>query len=318
MSRAKVLVMRKAKPEKVPAPSRMSDKYLQQEIHDVGGRLLNSLGPLVQQGFANNTQPESSEFIESMPTSVRGHVLLLFMQAYDAFGLVLLSLNNQAHAAALGPIRSIAESLAFEKWLLESNDADVRLARSYRLILDAADQLDAQRRALGRVVADSPQRRSLSNLLSDAEERLRNAATDLATRNDINIAEPHGSASKLIEQFLPEHGGYLLYSLLSSAGVHSGAMRNKFFYGQPDTGILDFDFKGMFIARAYWIGVTIELFLDFCDLVAEILGWHNWRNLSKKVHSQLEPLTQEAKKRFFQPFLGIALGTMPAQPASPS
>jgi hypothetical protein len=89
---------------------------------------------------------------------------MLFMQAYDSFGLVLHSLNNQAHAAALGPIRSIAETLAFEKWLLESNDTAVRLARSYRLILDAADQLDIQRRALERVVVDSSQRRNLSSI----------------------------------------------------------------------------------------------------------------------------------------------------------
>jgi hypothetical protein len=301
------------KPLTGPVPSEMSDKCLQQTIHDVGGRLLNSLAPLVQHTFADDAHSESVPFVKSMPTSVRGHVLMLFMQAYDSFGLVLRSLNYQAHAAALGPIRSVAETLAFEKWLLESDNAGVRLARSYRLILDAADQLDIQRRALERVAVDSPERRNLSSILFDTEQELRQVATDLATRNGVEIAKPHGSPSKLMERFLSEYGGYLLYSLLSSAGVHSGVMRNKFFYGKPDTGILDFDFKGMFIARAYWIGVAIDLYLDLCDLVAETLGWHNWHGLSKEAHSQLEPLYKEATKRFFQPLLD----TMPAQSASP-
>jgi hypothetical protein len=270
----------------------MSDKYLQQTIHDVGGRLLNSLGPLVQHSFADDVHSESVPFVKSMPTSVRGHVLMLFMQAYDSFGLVLRSLNNQAHAAALGPIRSIAETLAFEKWLLESDDTGVRLARSYRLILDAADQLDIQRRALERVAVDAPQRRNLSSVLFDTEQKLRQAATDLATRDGVEIAKPHDSPSKLMERFLSEHGGYLRYSLLSSAGVHSGAMRNKFFYGQPDTGILDFDFKGMFIARAYWIGVTINLYLDLCDLVAEILG-SLFKIQFKEVQSYSRPIGRD-------------------------
>jgi hypothetical protein len=226
-----------------PTPSTMSDKHLQQEIHDVGGRLLNNLVPIVGESFAVDAAAEAVPFVQSMPTSVRGHALMLFMSAYDSFGLVLRTLNYQAHSAALGSIRSIAETLAFEKWLLESDDPSVRLGRACRLILDTAEQLNLQRRTLERVVADSSQRRGLSGILTDAEQKLRQVASDLAACSGVLIAEPHGSASKLMERFLPEHGGYLLYSLLSSAGVHAGSLRNKLFYGQPNTGILDFDLR---------------------------------------------------------------------------
>jgi hypothetical protein len=291
----------------------MSDKYLQQAIHDVGGRLINSLAPIVQQTFMDDARSETTPFVQSMPTSVRGHVLMLFMQAYDAFGLVLRTLNYQAHAAALGSIRSIAETLALTKWLLESSISDEQLARSHRLILDSADELHTQRQTLERIVADSSERRQLSGILSDTEQKLRDAATDLASRDEVEIAEAHYRTSKLMERYLPEHGGYLLYSLLSSAGVHSSAMRNKFFYGQPDTGVLDFDFKGMFTVRAYWIGVATDLYLDFCDLVSEILGWHGWQDLSEKAHSQLEPLAQEATGRFYRPFLSVASGMVPPE-----
>jgi len=238
---------------------------------------------------------------------------MLFMQAYDAFGLVLRTLNYQAHAAALGPIRSIAETLALTKWLLERSNPDERLARSLRLGLDQADELDKQRRAMERIVADSPERMQLSRILSDTEQKLRDAAADQASRNGVEIAESHDRASRLMEQYLPEHGGYLLYSLLSSAGVHSGAMRNKFFYGQPDTGVLDFDFKAMFTVRAYWIGVATDVYLEFCDLVAGILGWRNWQDLSERTHGQLEPLAREATTRFFRPFLGVASGIVPPE-----
>jgi hypothetical protein len=47
-------------------------------------------------------------------------------------------------------------------------------------------------------------------------------------------------------------------------------------------------------------------------LLNNLLGWRNWHNLSKEAHSQLEPLFQEATKRFFQPLLGM----MPVQSAS--
>lgn len=299
-------------------PSSMSDEYLQQTIHDVGGRLLNNLAPLVQVTFAVDAATEAVPFVQSVPTSVRGHVLMLFMSAYDSFGLVLRSLNYQAHSAALGPIRSMAETLALEKWLLESDDPNVRLGRACRLIVDAAEQYQVQRQVLDRVVAESSQRRVLSGLLLDGEQKLRVAASDLAARSNIQIAESHGTASRLMERFLPEHGGYLLYSLLSSAGVHAGALRNKFFYGQPDKGILDFDFKGMFVARGYWTGTAISLYLELCDLVAPILGWGNWHSLSNTTHNELGPLVQEVEKRFFRPFVGVAPGLMPVQSAPSS
>ncbi len=47
-----------------PAPADMTDKQLQQDIHDVGGNLLNGHGPMIMSGFARygtaTTDPASS------------------------------------------------------------------------------------------------------------------------------------------------------------------------------------------------------------------------------------------------------------------
>ena len=65
-----------------------------------------------------------------MPVKIRGHVLSMTTEANDAFWLSLYGLQKYASAAALGPIRNVAETLAWISWLLEDADDDVRRARS--------------------------------------------------------------------------------------------------------------------------------------------------------------------------------------------
>lgn len=280
----------------------MTDKQLHHEIHDVGGRLLNSLAPVLQRSFADDASHADGSLQPSLPTSVHWHTLMFFTQANDAFGLALRGLNAHATASALAPIRNIAETLALMKWLLEDSSPDVRRSRAYRLTLDAADQYRGVRKTLERVGTDSAERGQLVTTLAFAEERLRKLVMEVAEQDGIPVADGHGSFSSLLERYLPGRGGYIFYALLSNAGVHPGAARSVFFYTKPGTGIVDFDFKGMFIVRSYWIGQAISLHLELCHLVASVLGWQEWDAIAEKTESQLAPLAKEAERRFFEPW----------------
>lgn len=67
--------------------------------------------------------------------------------------------------------------------------------------------------------------------------------------------------------------------------------------------------------RAYWIGQATRLFLELGNLSAPVLGWQEWDALSDATKRQLEPLAQEAEKRFVTPLLRA---TARLQPSSKS
>jgi hypothetical protein len=66
---------------------------------------------------------------------------------------------------------------------------------------------------------------------------------------------------------------------------------------------MDFDFKGMHVVRAYWIAMSTELHLELCRLVAPVLGWQRWEAALDALSSRLQPLAEEAQRRFGEPHL---------------
>jgi hypothetical protein len=287
-----------------PAPPDMTDKQLQQDIHDVGATLLNKHGPVLMRSFQRyGTTTTDPRFQHAMPTTVRGHLLNMTTDANDSYGLALLGLNKHASAAALGPIRNIAETLAWASWLLETPDEDTRQARAYRITLNAIDQVRARNQTWERLAPGSAQRAELGPRLAAAEERMRRNLEAIAQQDGITIPDNPGSASRLIERYLPEHGGYMLYALLSTTGVHPGADRAYLFYGQPGTGKTDYDFKGKYHVRAYWIAQNITLYLALCHLAAPVLDWHDWDTIASTAERQLQPLAEEAERRYTEPLI---------------
>lgn len=286
------------RPAQTSAPAELTDVQLHHAIHDVGATLLNSHGPVLQDSFARYGAALSDRrFPAAMPTTVRSHVLMMIIQANDSYGLALLGLREHATASALGPIRNVAETYAYAKWLLESPDENVRLGRAYRLTLDAIDQLREQKRILEKVAPGSERTRQVAPMLGTAAERMSRRLTELAHEDGVTIAaKPR--RSELLKQHLPDSGGYMFYSLLSNAGVHPGAGRSQAFYGRPGKAVIDFDFKGLHHIRAYWISVDIRLYLDLCNLVEPVLGWPEWKALSGQTRANLEPLAQEAQQRY--------------------
>jgi hypothetical protein len=52
-----------------------------------------------------------------------------------------------------------------------------------------------------------------------AGQRMKDDLTAMAIQDGVSIpANPTSSLSRLIEQYIPDHGGYLFYALLNSAG----------------------------------------------------------------------------------------------------
>jgi hypothetical protein len=220
-------------------------------------------------------------------------------EANDAFGLALLGLREHATAAALGSIRIATESLAWARWLLEDPDEDIRQARAYRITLNAIDVCFSRVAAtIVRVAGQSEE----ATWLAAAGQRLKDDLNALASQDGVVIPANPGTMSKLVEQYLPEHGGYQLYALLNSAGAHPGAARGFQFYGAPGTGV-DYDFKGKHHVRAYWIVRSTRLHLDMCTLAALVLGWsQEWEALATQTRNYLQLLAGEAERRFIEPW----------------
>lgn len=150
----------------------------------------------------------------------------------------LLGLREHATASALGPIRNVAETYAYAKWLLESPDENVRLGRAYRLTLDAVNQLGEQKGMLERVAPGSDVTLQVAPMLGVAVERMTSRLKELAQEDSVTIAvKPR--RSELLEKHLLDLGGCLFYSLLSNAGVHPGAGRSQAFYGRPGKAVIE-------------------------------------------------------------------------------
>jgi hypothetical protein len=282
----------------VPKPTELTDVQLHQAIHEVGAELLNRHGPLLQDSFARDGATLSDpRFPAALPISVRPHVLMMVTQANDSYGFALLGLREHATGSALGPIRNVAETYAYLKWLLESADESVRAGRAYRLTLDAIDQYREQKRMLEKVAPKSEVTLQVAPMLGAAAERMTSRLMELAREDGVAIASSL-RRSELLEKHLPDLGGYLFYSLLSNAGVHPGAGRSQVFYGRPGKAVIDFDFKGLHLVRAYWASVNIRLYLDLCDLAEPVIGGLGWKVLTDTIRAKLEPLAQEAQQRY--------------------
>jgi hypothetical protein len=285
-------------PAAAPAPPGMTDAQLHHAIDSIGARLLSRHGGFLQGGFARYaalmSDPRDPVVV---PATVRSHVLMMIIQASDSCGLALLGLRDHATASVLGSIRNVAEVCVYAKWLLEDPDEKVRLGRAYRLTMDEADQLRDQQRAIKQAARRSELTRQVAPLVGAAAKRMRRRVTELAQEEGVSIAgKPR--RSELLEQHLPDPGGYLFYALLSNAGAHPGAGRAQAFYGRPGKAFIDVDVKGLHHVRAYWMSATIRLYLDLCELAGPVLGWPEWDALTGQTRTELQPLAEEAQHRY--------------------
>lgn len=285
-------------PKAAPAPPGMTDAQLHHAIDGLGAALLSMHGRLLEDSFARHgATMDDPRFPAAVPATVRSHVLLMIIQASDSCGLALLGLRDHATASVLGPIRNVAESYVYAKWLLEDPDEKGRLGRAYRLTMNAADQLREQQRALNKAAPRSELTQQVAPILGPGAKRMRRLLTGLAHDEGVTIAgKPR--RSELLEKHLPDSDGYLFYALLSNVGAHPGAGRAQAFYGRPGSPVTEVNVTGLHHVRAYWMSVSIRLYLDLCDLAGPVLGWPEWDALTEQTRTGLQPLAEEAQQRY--------------------
>jgi hypothetical protein len=188
------------------ASTAMTDEELHSAIYNIGARLLNDLGKVVQDSFARHGYDlNEHRFRRPITMTVRGHVLTMSTDANDAYGLAIAGLNTQAHAAVLGPIRFILESLAWLSWLQEDSDDNVRRARAYRLAMNDVESFRRVGNTFNRVTAEADHAKDMNSRLAAASDRMKHELLDLADEDGIAIPPSPGSVSKLAEQYLSAH-----------------------------------------------------------------------------------------------------------------
>jgi hypothetical protein len=132
----------------------MTDAQLRHATFSVSKRLIDIVGQWLMNCF--DGRPVNDErFKWAMPTTVHAHVQLGFTSAHDSACLTAKGLELAASAAALGPIRDVAETFARLSWLLEPADDQTRLSRAYGLMQHAINQdfqlADAMKRSASRL-----------------------------------------------------------------------------------------------------------------------------------------------------------------------
>jgi hypothetical protein len=285
-------------------PASMTDEQLHEAVYRVGAELLNNISVhVLMPTYARNGVRPDPRFPHGIPTTVRDHVLTMFTSAHDSFGLSVIGLQKHATAAALGPIRNVAETLTLTRWLLDCPSEADRQGRAYRLTLGAIDRFREDARLLKKVSSHDTPALKGAEWMADSADQMARELEAMAQQDQITIASKPPKPSIRAAQFGSGTDGYMLYALTSAAGVHPGAQRAVLFYGNPGTRIMDFDFKGMHAVRAYWIAVSIELHLQLCRLAVPVLGWQKWEAAFDALDGKLRSLAEEAQRRFAEPHL---------------
>ncbi len=265
----------------------MTDIQLRHAIFSVSRRLINIVGQWLMNSF--DGRPVSEErFKWAMPTTVHGHVQMGFTSAHDSACLTAKGLELAASAAALGPIRDVAETTARLSWLLEPADDQARLGRAYGLMQHAINQdfqlVDAMKRSANRL------HRTLDpiwDMYAATADRNRERLAAIAAEDGVGI-EKLPPTTDLFELYLQDEGGYPLFSMLSNAASHPGASRPFLFYASPAKGMaVDFDFQEMHGLRAFWLSRSLQLHIALCWLVAPELNWPtDWTNVLDELAPQ--------------------------------
>jgi hypothetical protein len=250
----------------------MTDVQLHHATFTVSNRLLYIVGQWVMNCF--DGRPVNDErFKWAMPTTVHAHVQLGFTSASDSAWLAAKGLELTASAAALGPIRDVAETLARLSWLLEPPDAQGRLSRAYGIMQHDINQeiqlVGAINRSANRL-SRTPD--PVWALYASTAGRKGDRLAQIAAENGV-VIEKLLQTTDLFELYLHDMGGYPLFSTLSNAASHPGSSRPFLFYADPAKGMaVDFDFQRMHAKRAFWLSKNLQLYIALSRLVAPELG----------------------------------------------
>jgi hypothetical protein len=271
-------------------PEDMADSELCKAAFRVATSLVDGLGPVVQASFSGRAVDDST-WHHPWATTVEMFVRTAFMTSQDACGTAAVGLRMNASAASTGIIRTVAECHVLMRWVLDGATAEEKRGRVLAVTSTAVKRT---RRSVDHWERTATGTRS-PEMAAQIRQALEATETDLdtlASRNDLIIPR-RPENQELFDSYLP--GGYFVFALLSNMGAHPG---NPFlFYGGPRSNVLDWDFKGLHIERAYWITQACSLHLENCKIAAPICGWTNYEVVLARIGRELGPLAAEAVKR---------------------
>ena len=135
-------------------------------------------------------------FPHGMLTTVREQMLLMFTSAHDSFGLSVIGLGKHATAAALGPIRNVAETLTLTRWLLRRPSEADRQGRAYRLAQSAIDRFREYARLLKKVSPNDAQALKMADWMADSADRMERNLQAMAQQDQVAIGRKPPSAAR--------------------------------------------------------------------------------------------------------------------------
>ncbi len=271
-------------------PESMSDADLRHGCCSLACGLVNDLGPIVQASFSGSAV-DDPKWHHPWPTTVEMTIRQLFMMSLDAFGTASIVMEQNASAACLGNIRTAAECHVYIRWVLDGREAAEQRSRAIALTSAALKYALSsvghwERNAVGQDAS------SIAHHFKNVIIETKTDLADLAKQRELTIPNIP-AATALFDSYLP--GAYFMFALLSNIGSH--ALPSPSFYGDPGTGSLIWDFKGLNVERSYFITQACEIQLATCKLTAPVCGWSGYEDLLARVEERLNLLAEEASKR---------------------
>jgi hypothetical protein len=160
-------------------------------------------------------ETDDSRWIYPVPLRRTLQLQHLFIQAADAFDIVLGTLNIRASGAAVGAVRFLAEVHVLISWLADLNASDQeKTKRAYRLVLGNIARV---RNMLRRDPANAGYARRFEPSIATLRE--------IASEDGIQHLDQEPRADYLFDTYLG--AGYSAFAMMSEIGSHPGFFKRS-------------------------------------------------------------------------------------------
>ena len=273
-------------------PHDMNDEELREVAFQVAMAFVDGLGLIVQTSF-DDTAVDDPSWHRPWPTTVETFVRSMFMTAIDAFGTAAVGLGVNASVTATSDIRALAECHVLLRWVFDAETDDEQRGR---VLAMTRTGIKRARKALERWerTATGPQESAMAAYVRQALDAAQGEFDSIVDRHKLTVPKRPEMAS-LLDQYLP--GGYVTFAVASDIGAHRGPSP-FFFYGESDPAAAHWDYRGLFVERAFWITQACKIQLENCKLAATVFPWFDQEHVAKRIADELGPVTAEAERRF--------------------
>jgi len=273
-------------------PHDMNDDELREAAFKLAIAFVDGLGFIVQTSLGDAAVDDPS-WHHPWPTTVESFVRSMFMTAIDAFGTATVGLGVNASVTSTSDIRALAECHVLLRWVL---DAETDYEQRSRVLAMTRTGIKRARKSLERWerTVTGPQESAMTAYVREALDAAQGDFNAIVDRYKLTVPKRPEIAS-LFDQYL--RGGYVTFALASDIGAHRGPSP-FFFYGESDPAAADWDYRGLFVERAFWITQACKIQLENCKLADTVFAWFDQEHIAKRIADELSPVAVEAERRF--------------------